>query len=213
VVHRDVRPENIMLDGLGHVALGDFDLVKADDVTRATEMGSMGTFVYAPPEQQRNAANVDERADVYALGMTALFCVLRKEPPGMVAKTEPGVLDKLPCDKLLARAIKAAVAYERERRASDCFELAQALRQARRGRRAAVARLATKTEELSAVDPQRASSLRGLGFWAAVAVLCLLFGGVVQMWASWKSEDKELSEGATAPRDPTNIETPETSSR
>lgn len=76
VIHRDVKPQNILIDGEGQAALGDFDLVHAIDSTHGTRTGALGTFIYAAPEQLEDASKPDARVDVYGLGMTALYCLL-----------------------------------------------------------------------------------------------------------------------------------------
>jgi WD40 repeat protein/tRNA A-37 threonylcarbamoyl transferase component Bud32 len=128
VIHRDVKPHNILLDLEGNAILTDFDLVHALDSTHGTRTAGMGTFVYAASEVLEDASRIDARVDVYGLGMTALYCLLRRDPPAMVAQTKPQILKELACSEVLARAIAHAVAYEREARAKDCSELAQVLR-------------------------------------------------------------------------------------
>ena len=69
VVHRDLKPQNIMVDAADHVYLTDFGLAKNLGGTAMTELGAvMGTPAYMAPEQVRGEA-VDRRADVYALGV------------------------------------------------------------------------------------------------------------------------------------------------
>ncbi len=78
VIHRDVKPGNLLVGEDERVYLSDFGLAKVigeddtreDDTGRGTQTGTgVGTPVYMPPEQFEDAKHVDERADVYALGV------------------------------------------------------------------------------------------------------------------------------------------------
>lgn len=72
VIHRDIKPRNIMLTPAGRVKVTDFGLAKLrreDDATTATQGGMAGTLRYMSPEQVRNE-QVDHRSDLYSLGMT-----------------------------------------------------------------------------------------------------------------------------------------------
>ncbi|MEU4745548.1 serine/threonine-protein kinase, partial [Actinosynnema sp. NPDC023658] len=84
VVHRDVKPSNILLDTTGRRAyLADFGLALQGQVTRVTRSGVLvGTAGYLAPEQVRGG-DVRPSADVYALGLVLLECLTgRPEYPG-----------------------------------------------------------------------------------------------------------------------------------
>ncbi len=83
VIHRDLKPGNILLDGEGRVHVLDFGLARhLEEGTRITASGeSMGTPAYMPPEQALGeASKVGPAADVYALG-AILYEVLTGHPP------------------------------------------------------------------------------------------------------------------------------------
>ena len=82
VVHRDIKPANIMRDRDDNIWLTDFGLARHDDATTITQSEDMiGTARYMSPEAARGGATpVDERADVYALGVT-LYELATLKPP------------------------------------------------------------------------------------------------------------------------------------
>jgi serine/threonine-protein kinase len=73
LVHRDIKPSNVMMDsssGAPRAVLTDFGIAKITDAhTRITATGVLGTFDYIAPEQIQASADVDGRADLYALGV------------------------------------------------------------------------------------------------------------------------------------------------
>lgn len=80
LVHRDVKPSNILLCDDGRVKIADFGIAKADDQTELTRDGSMiGTASYLAPEQL-TGADVDARADLYALGLVMYECLTGRVP-------------------------------------------------------------------------------------------------------------------------------------
>jgi hypothetical protein len=80
IVHRDVKPDNIMFDELGHAVLTDFGIAKAASGTRLTGTGmSIGTPHYMSPEQAR-AQPLDGRSDLYSLGVVAYQCLVGQVP-------------------------------------------------------------------------------------------------------------------------------------
>ena len=72
MVHRDIKPDNILLSKKGAVKVADLGMVKVDDEEMSlTQTGhAVGTPWFMPLEQARNAKEIDGRSDIYALGCT-----------------------------------------------------------------------------------------------------------------------------------------------
>lgn len=70
VLHRDVKPSNVVLDQDGHPRLLDFGLARADGNVELTRTGAaVGSLPYMPPERVQGEASADARGDVYSLGV------------------------------------------------------------------------------------------------------------------------------------------------
>ena len=106
VVHRDVKPDNLLVTDEGEVLLADFGLSKDLDRTSLTRTGEFsGTLPYMSPEQLRQG-EIDPRSDVFSLG-AVLYELLTLEPafdgPSLehimaaVEKADPRPLRSLPC--------------------------------------------------------------------------------------------------------------------
>jgi serine/threonine protein kinase len=142
LVHRDVKPGNILLDEHGNAYLSDFGLIKRTQVgTDLTKTGQfMGSIEYCAPEQIRGD-EVDGRADVYSLACVLYECIagrppfkrdtevatlyahLEQDPPGL-APDGSGPLRELD------RAVSTAMAKRPSERYASAGEFAQAARHA-----------------------------------------------------------------------------------
>src|SRR3546814_28058 len=85
VVHRDVKPGNVLIDQSGQVKVADFGIARAITATsddNLTQVGTvMGTAAYFSPEQARGDS-VDPRSDIYSLGCVLYELVLGRPPFG-----------------------------------------------------------------------------------------------------------------------------------
>jgi serine/threonine protein kinase len=80
IVHRDIKPDNIMFDEFGQSLLTDFGIAKAASGQKLTGTGmSIGTPHYMSPEQAR-AQPIDGRSDIYSLGIVAYQCLTGSVP-------------------------------------------------------------------------------------------------------------------------------------
>jgi WD40 repeat protein len=86
ILHRDLKPGNILLDGAGRPFVADFGLAKwTADARPLTQPGAvLGSPLYMPPEQVRDSSRVTEASDVYSLGAT-LYELLTGRPPFQAA--------------------------------------------------------------------------------------------------------------------------------
>lgn len=119
IIHRDVKPGNILLTREGLPKLSDFGISQAAGIDDLTRTGTaMGSWVYAAPEQLEDAKHVDQRADVYSLGAT-LYEMLTGELPRHVD------LDKVPA--AFRSVLKHSMARFREARYTGASDFVQAI--------------------------------------------------------------------------------------
>jgi tRNA A-37 threonylcarbamoyl transferase component Bud32 len=132
LVHRDVKPSNVLLDTKEHVYLADFGLTKRLGEGRSVEPGLFGTIDYVAPEQIRGD-EIDGRADVYALGCLLYECLSGRAPlrRGSDAATLYAHLEEAP-PRLpgLEVVLPKALSKEPDDRHQTCAELIDDVREA-----------------------------------------------------------------------------------
>lgn len=150
IVHRDIKPDNIMFTESGQIKLMDLGIARSSAMqsTTLTKTGMlMGTPAYMSPEQMLNPHDVDIRSDIYSLGIVLFEMLIGARPyhnatfMELMAKTVQG--DKLPdirsYDKTIPKNVAALVAKmcdpKRERRYSTPGELAADIEAIQRGKK------------------------------------------------------------------------------
>lgn len=128
LVHRDVKPSNILVGLDGAPKLTDFDLVGAAETTGGTRTGALGTFVYAAPEAMEKPQDADARADVFGLAMTMVFALYGKPLPPAAFRHPDAFVDKLPCSDREKAVLKKALDWDREQRYRDASAFCSALK-------------------------------------------------------------------------------------
>src|SRR5262249_39120558 len=111
VVHRDVKPENILLSG-GQAMVADFGIaraLRAVSDSQATPMGTViGTPAYMSPEQATGSADLDGRSDIYSLACV-LYEMLAGQPPFTGPTHENVIAQHLTLEPRRVTALRAAV--------------------------------------------------------------------------------------------------------
>jgi serine/threonine-protein kinase len=144
VVHRDVKPGNLLVSDQDVVKLADFGIARATDQSSITQVGSvLGTAAYLSPEQARGD-EAGPRADLYSLGVVTYQLISGRLPYAARSLSELALKQQrerpIPLDELvpevppeLAQAVAGALAIDPSGRPGEAMELAAELRDGARG--------------------------------------------------------------------------------
>ncbi len=150
MVHRDIKPDNIMFDESGDAKLTDLGIAKCDDASSAhlTQTASVfGTPAYMSPEQAQDSGKVDARADIYSLGVVfyemltgqcpyrgdtigeILARIVAQTPPPDVRKIRPDVsketaelIHQMMAKSVTERPVSATVLVQNLKRLEEAFK-------------------------------------------------------------------------------------------
>ena len=118
VIHRDIKPQNIIIAEDGKVKLIDFGISRTYDDTAQNDTVAFGTQVFAPPEQY-GFSQTDSRADLYSLGVVLGWL--------LTGKTAPGEVFQALNDSRLAKIYRKCTAFAPDARFSSAAKLKRAL--------------------------------------------------------------------------------------
>jgi len=165
IVHRDIKPDNIMIDGAGHVKVTDLGLAKMltgpSTATLTQEGFVMGTPAYMSPEQAKGHEDVDTRSDLYSLGLSyfEMLCGQRAHSgDSPVVIFQKKLKEDVPVERLrqfgvsdsVIAVVRKMTARDREDRYQSPEELLQDLERVEHG-----AAVAAPTAVASPASPTR----------------------------------------------------------
>ncbi|MEZ4237525.1 MAG: serine/threonine-protein kinase [Myxococcota bacterium] len=121
VIHRDVKPQNLLVDRDGRCKVTDFGIAQLIQQTRVTMTGTvMGTIGYIAPEQHESAKHADQRADVYSIA-ASVYTLVHGEAATHLFMAEDRDFDGIP--EPLAAVIRKGAQYRRESRYQTVAEM------------------------------------------------------------------------------------------
>jgi outer membrane protein assembly factor BamD (BamD/ComL family) len=219
VIHRDIKPGNIMFSEEGEAKLTDFGIAKVIEATRMTQTGGIiGTVEYMSPEQAEGR-NVDKRTDIYSLGVV-MYEALTGQVPFRGASTievirahrfklaEPIGNLRPEVPKELIRLVETMLEKEPQRRIDSAKAFLRAVdRVEKREKWTELRRPEPQEEVLSgtilrkaareALAPGRGQKLYRAIVWAGMLVAIFVVTGLV-IWQMWANRPENLYANALA---------------
>lgn len=185
LVHRDIKPGNILVDRAGRVKVADFGIAKLGNIEESAETakaptgapadltgphGILGTPRYMAPEQACASGEVDHRADLYALGVV-FYEMLAGSPPAPGEVTNPPSSIQGKVDRRWDEMVLRALEQDPDRRYQNATEIK------------------TAVESILAEQSRRVPRwVRG----AALPAMALVLAGLVYLWPRTDAKDQPL---------------------
>ena len=205
LIHRDVKPKNIMLTPGGVAKLTDLGLARGVDDKEAAEMEAgkaYGTPYYISPEQIRGDVDIDFRADIYSLGAT-MYHLVTGHPP-FEGDSPSAVMHKhlkqalVPADHVntalstgVGEIIDVSMAKKREERYQSTKDMLEDLKAVRRGEPPTHARRAVDLDSLAQMEENSGGTIditpenpQESSIWSQPLILPLIFAAGISLLAN-----------------------------
>lgn len=141
IIHRDIKPSNVLFDSDLRPVLIDYDIADIRFVTQLSlARGSLGTPIFAAPEQLEHSEQADERSDVYSLGRL-LYYMLLEHSPGYQIERDPELSNLSGEPAPLVAVVRKATQWDPRKRYASVEQLIRDVEQYKTGAAAIRARL------------------------------------------------------------------------
>ena len=186
IFHRDVKPENVIVNDSGHVTVMDFGLAKLTEASRLTQAGeTMGTVAYMSPEQTEGSGT-DHRTDIWSLGVVLYEMITGQQPfkgdyekavqySILNERAEPLTALRTGVPMNLERVVEKCLSKSPDERYQSASELAVDLR--------AAAKSDAQSQATMASRPAHPATTSPLRYWPIAAGVALVAAAVL-FWAS-----------------------------
>lgn len=219
IVHRDIKPGNLLLTRMGKLKLSDFGLAQARSEARLTDHGkTMGTFHYMAPEQIRGAPELTGQTDLYAMGCVLFEMLAGRTPfqgnsPAEILQKHlekappPVTTNAMDCPAALESLILRLLEKKPAKRPATAMDVARELKQIAKGMS-----LDATTRDLTVRNTQAAQAVQdatggnrrarlraagGSANWLAIAlVVCVIVIAGLFAWNRAVMSDRSSSDQA-----------------
>lgn len=123
LIHRDIKPQNIILQTNGSIKLVDFGIMRKYEPYKLNDTVNLGTVGYAAPEQYGGMGQTDMRTDIYGLGATLHYLLTGDNPQSPNHKFKPIRDYNTKFSKKLEKIISKCLQIEPNKRYQNCNEL------------------------------------------------------------------------------------------